>query len=830
VLDEDGWWSAGPRRRIMGREPAFRIDELLAHADWLRRLARHLVHEGGDEAADAAQDTWVAALRAPPLRDRPAEPWLAEVLRNFVRRRRRTDEARRARDERAGADEHAPVPTPETLLERAQAQRLLVDLVTALDEPFRSTVLLRYFEGLSAAEIARTQNVPAGTVRWRIKEGLDRLRAALDARQRPDRRAWALLLAPLVARGALATLGWKGGLIVTMQKKTVGVLVLLLLALFGGALLWRSPRRPAGETASRTKAAPPTLPPQLRAIALPAGEVMRDDSSAGSVEGIVISALDGAGIAGAELVFALGEAALSARTDADGRFRFAPADAGGYLLARVSADGFRAFATEWGDSPIAFAVRPGEHIRGVKMALRPSRVCRGTVVDEGGKPVPGARVVSYAPGRAGVALVSVESDAQGAFELVGAEEFVEAHHQDRVAREQIAYAVFERCSLRLRLGAAPAGPAVAISGRVEGEGGKPLAGVALEAWTNPVLEPRAHHALARTLSGDDGGFVLSPLDDIPYRITAARGGHEVASVEDVRGGTRDLVLRVGAGGGLRGQVVDAQTGAPVVSFSVVLFTAGAGWPRLWAIFTRYDARGAFAFEDLPAGSYKSIVVAEGRTPSDELSVPIAPGPAAPPALTFRLRAGARLHGQVIDRATRQPIAGARVAIEGKAGLAGSVPLAAEVVSGADGRFELRGAPAGRLSVLVSAAAHHGRVLGGLDMPAAEDLGPLEVDLQPTKEGEQPRIELIGIGAVMAPKGGVIVLGELASSGAAAKAGLVPGDSILAIDGKAIADFGSFGDAVQRIRGAEGTVVLLRVRRADGSEGNVFLTRAPVRGP
>ena len=47
-----------------------------------------------------------------------------------------------------------------------------------LDEPYRTTLLLRYGEMLSSVEIARRQQVPAGTVRWRLKSAVDRLRAA----------------------------------------------------------------------------------------------------------------------------------------------------------------------------------------------------------------------------------------------------------------------------------------------------------------------------------------------------------------------------------------------------------------------------------------------------------------------------------------------------------------------------------------------------------------------------------------------------------------------------------------------------------------------------
>lgn len=73
------------------------LEELLAHADWLRVLASHVVR-GEEEAEDALQDTWMAVLRAPPDRGRPARPWLAEVMRNFVRRSARRRQAQWRRE------------------------------------------------------------------------------------------------------------------------------------------------------------------------------------------------------------------------------------------------------------------------------------------------------------------------------------------------------------------------------------------------------------------------------------------------------------------------------------------------------------------------------------------------------------------------------------------------------------------------------------------------------------------------------------------------------------------------------------------------------------
>ena len=63
-------------------------EALLAEAGWLRRLARSLV---GDGAEDAVQQTYLAAIVSPPAGDRPLRPWLAQVLRNFVRMRVRRE-------------------------------------------------------------------------------------------------------------------------------------------------------------------------------------------------------------------------------------------------------------------------------------------------------------------------------------------------------------------------------------------------------------------------------------------------------------------------------------------------------------------------------------------------------------------------------------------------------------------------------------------------------------------------------------------------------------------------------------------------------------------
>lgn len=85
----------------------------------------------------------------------------------------------------------------------------------------------------------------------------------------------------------------------------------------------------------------------------------------------------------------------------------------------------------------------------------------------------------------------------------------------------------------------------------------------------------------------------------------------------------------------------------------------------------------------------------------------------------------------------------------------------------------------------------------------------------------------GIGAYIDIRDGQPVITEPIAGSPAARAGLQPGDIILAVDGAATEGW-SAEDLAARVRGPEGSSVALRVRRpADGSERDLVLTRARV---
>jgi RNA polymerase sigma-70 factor (ECF subfamily) len=187
------------------------VDAAETHPDWtrevaaLRRVARALL---ADEHAadDVLQETWLRThARTPGLRE-PVGYWKRAVA-NLVRDRRR-GEARRAQRERDVARPEA-LPSTDEVAARLELAQRVARAAAELPEPYRSTIHLHYFEDLGAQEIAARAGVPLETVRTRIRRGLERMRAELDASTDGDRSAWCLVLAPLAlpraSEPALAT-------------------------------------------------------------------------------------------------------------------------------------------------------------------------------------------------------------------------------------------------------------------------------------------------------------------------------------------------------------------------------------------------------------------------------------------------------------------------------------------------------------------------------------------------------------------------------------------------------------------------------------------------
>lgn len=535
------------------------------------------------------------------------------------------------------------------------------------------------------------------------------------------------------------------------------------------------------------------------------------------VRGRVVHVVTGRGIAGAQVTWATASGASAVRTDAQGGFALDVPE-GAVSLAEVTADGFFPVRPSWGFSPLTFHVPPATCVSDVLLSLVPRIEYTGWVVGPDDAPVAGASItIATADEPPGPALTS---DAEGRFVFSARDGAVLVARHDGFspgsAVVDFRVGVSREVVLRLGVLGPDAGVARAsLAGVVVDERDAGLPGAQVKVLRR--VSPEGFERLeAVGESGADGRFSLDAEGPAPWTVVAHVPG--VVSASQVTHG-EPVVLRLVAGASLSGRVTDTR-GAPVTSFSV-LASHEVGPLEVDREDARHfvDADGRYEVKGLAPGPTRVVVAALGYAPSEAKRVTLTPG--APQTLDVRLSAGATVTGQVVDRDTKAPLAGARVSLEGQGDATLTVSPSSR--TGDDGRFELSGLPSGRRSLFFAASSHHARLVS-VELRDGDTAGPLTVGLGAVPDGGTPQIELVGIGAVLKAQGDALVLLQVLEGGGAAEAGLVAGDGILSIDGEAAAKLGFVG-GIERIRGPEGTTVRLEVRRADGS---VVTVEAPRR--
>jgi RNA polymerase sigma-70 factor (ECF subfamily) len=147
----------------------------------LDALVRWLRHRG--DAEDVLQEIfWQVWCRADKYDAGRATP---EVWLFMIARSRALDYLRRRRPE------HLPSPGPEpvtmndpfTVLEGNESIHQLREALAKLPEEQRSAISLAFYGGLTYEQVARSQAIPVGTAKTRIRTGIKRLRELLSGEE-----------------------------------------------------------------------------------------------------------------------------------------------------------------------------------------------------------------------------------------------------------------------------------------------------------------------------------------------------------------------------------------------------------------------------------------------------------------------------------------------------------------------------------------------------------------------------------------------------------------------------------------------------------------------
>ena len=132
------------------------------------------------QAQDVVQDVFMRVWRRPGAFD-STRGELAGYLRLMARSRaldlwREDQAAGRATDRFKLVVDHDVEESPAEVAERDSMRETVLAAVKQLPEPQRDALLLAFYGGLTAAQIAARAQVPLGTAKSRIRLGLARLR------------------------------------------------------------------------------------------------------------------------------------------------------------------------------------------------------------------------------------------------------------------------------------------------------------------------------------------------------------------------------------------------------------------------------------------------------------------------------------------------------------------------------------------------------------------------------------------------------------------------------------------------------------------------------
>ncbi len=596
---------------VMNEGP--RLEQLLEHRDFLRALATRLVSDPGTQD-DLVSDVLKEATLRPP-RHEELRPWLARVLRNRAKNRRR-DAARRHQREREAARSEG-LPSAAEVAQRFELAENLAEQVQQLSEPYREVILFRYYEDLTPPAIAESLGIPVDTVKSRLRRALAQLRHNLD-REHGSREKWLTALAPLALPGIpTAALNVTLGGTVLMSTKTLASIVLIPVL---GLLAWfafNDPDTPTIDKHSLDPTAVASVPGPLAdasepnpPTAMDTGKVHAQGARTRITNQVEIRIrgrcvdMEGSPIRDCEVRLAVSKGKSKRkpysatqkkrvrrikvdpiRTGRDGRFEFRFQS----LPHKIYSMTFRADRYAHLSGPI-YGLENGKLRDLGDIQMRPDALVTGRVVDNHGQGLPAIMVeirlstersselhdsaTTFRP----IRRMSISTDEMGRFNLNAA--LCSGPWQVLVNRQLISSPTFVvpegKREFSLQIQVRRLDETKQIRGRIVDESGRAISGVKV------LYHPRPPSGRVRysNRSEKDGSFrILRSRDDLglPLRLRISKEGFETLNPgATFQWGQHDLRFVMTRGSGWSIRVIDAESRKAVEEYGVRIKPLGTG--------------------------------------------------------------------------------------------------------------------------------------------------------------------------------------------------------------------------------------------------------------
>ena len=720
----------------------------------LRRLAFAIVGDEA-EAEDIVQGAWLETLQG--SKQQASLGWMRRLVRF-----RALDSLRRKRQRRQvslhGEDGTSVLePAATDLRGQLAAQRAVLAAVETLSEPYLSTILLRYFEGLTPSEIATRQGTPVRTVKTRLTRAHAQLRDRLAAEHRDGLGHWSAALLgfaggpPGSTHLTVHSTGYSTGHSTVPSTAAAWVaaplggilmkqIVLSVLAL--GLLLWipfalqsdsQTPtgvegtlgaQGPASETeptestgqietkGRKVAGQGPVKPSAPTEVQAPAKDA--SSTATGSL-GIVARWSDGTPAERLKLTVAFPGRAHRDRiqyTGPSGQVTFASLPAGTVLVS--SSRGFRS------EVPIE-AGRQGT----LEIETKPGVTMVGRVLTPGGPPVPRAEVfLADSAGGDRQPEPSAIAGMDGTYALrdVPRHYFVSARAggwaptlQTEVSGEHGETVTID---LTLRPGSG------SIRGLVVDGQGSPLPGIRVRAWadwnsdelpaSSGKVHPKRPPLAFDWLTDEEGRWASQNVGAGRLLLQVRAQGWQPweGRVTADAGSQGEIVVQLEPGFELHGVVRD-EVGQPLQGVRIF-----SGRPTDHDYFrTDSDSRGEFRLQDLPPGP---LALKAWRKGFEEASSTIVVVPGEPQSWSPVLKQLGKASGRLLGP-EGQPLERWIVAVEGGRGL-----WRTSAWTDADGNFEMVGIPLGARDLIVTTEDFMESAVRWMVPDALPASGPLEL--------------------------------------------------------------------------------------------------------